>query len=65
MEPSHRPVSLLLTVLPTSASRGELVWRAQVIASGEVVPLRSWGELGQLLERLGRLDPDTPPTPTC
>jgi hypothetical protein len=52
MQSSERPLSVVVTALAGAAAEAELVGRAQVVATGEVVAIRSLAELGELLQRL-------------
>lgn len=52
MSSDARPVSVVVTALTGAAAHAELIGRAQVVATGEVVAIRSLAELGQLLQRL-------------
>ena len=52
MESSGRPITLLRTVLAAAAARGEVVGRAEVVSTGEVVTVRSYADLADLLSRI-------------
>lgn len=52
MQSSERPLSVVVTALTGAAVEAELVGHAQVVATGEVVAIRSLAELGELLQRL-------------
>lgn len=58
MSSDPRPVSVVVTALSGAAAQAELVGRAQVVATGEVVAIRSLAELGRLLQRLSVTSPE-------
>ena len=47
-----RPFSMVLRALPGPATTGELVGQVEVVDTGEVTPVRSLTELGDVLRRL-------------
>jgi hypothetical protein len=47
------PVSVVLRLLPGPAADGHLVGYAEVVATGEVVPIREVAALVELTRRLG------------
>ena len=59
---STRPLSVVLRVVPAAAADGRLAGRAEVVDTGESVPIRNVEDLLALLQRLA-LDANPDATP--